>query len=309
MKVASSFLDCIGHTPLIELTSIEKAYDLPFRLLAKLEKLNPAGSIKDRIAMQMILDLEESGEIDKDTVLIEPTSGNTGIGLAAICAKKGYRLIIVMPESMSIERRKMMKGYGAELVLTPASLGMKGSIAKAEELKASFPKARIIGQFENPSNPKAHYLHTGPEIYEDTDGEVDVLISPIGTGGTLSGISRYLKGKKESVIVLGVEPAGSPVLTQGHAGKHAIQGIGAGFVPNTLDTKAYDRVLTVTDEDALACAREVGHKEGVLVGISSGAALSAALQIAKEKEFAGKTVVIIFPDGGERYLSTALFED
>ena len=278
-------------------------------MLAKLEYFNPAGSVKDRIAKQMLDDAEAAGKLDKDTVIIEPTSGNTGIGLSAIAAARGYKIVIVMPETMSVERRQLMKAYGAELVLTPGAEGMTGAIKKANELAESYEKAFVPGQFVNPSNPKAHYLTTGPEIWEDTDGNVDYFISGVGTGGTLSGTGKYLKEHKADVKVVAVEPATSPVLSEGHGGPHKIQGIGAGFVPDTLDTSVYDEVVTVTNEDAFRVGKEIGHNEGVLVGISSGAAIAAAIEVAKRPEAEGKTIVALLPDTGDRYLSTALFQD
>ena len=276
---------------------------------SKLEYFNPAGSVKDRIAKQMLDDAEAAGKLDKDTVIIEPTSGNTGIGLSAIAAARGYKIVIVMPETMSVERRQLMKAYGAELVLTPGAEGMTGAIKKANELAESYEKAFVPGQFVNPSNPKAHYLTTGPEIWEDTDGNVDYFISGVGTGGTLSGTGKYLKEHKADVKVVAVEPATSPVLSEGHGGPHKIQGIGAGFVPDTLDTSVYDEVVTVTNEDAFRVGKEIGHNEGVLVGISSGAAIAAAIEVAKRPEAEGKTIVALLPDTGDRYLSTALFQD
>ena len=279
------------------------------KVLAKLEYFNPAGSVKDRIAKQMLDDAEAAGKLDKDTVIIEPTSGNTGIGLSAIAAARGYKIIIVMPETMSVERRQLMKAYGAELVLTPGAEGMTGAIKKANELAESYEKAFVPGQFVNPSNPKAHYLTTGPEIWEDTDGNVDYFIAGVGTGGTLSGTGKYLKEHNSDVKVVAVEPATSPVLSEGHGGPHKIQGIGAGFVPDTLDTSIYDEVITVTNEDAFKVGKEIGHNEGVLVGISSGAAIAAAIEVAKRPEAEGKTIVALLPDTGDRYLSTPLFQD
>lgn len=308
-KIYTSADQLVGHTPLLELTHLEAKYNLKAKVLAKLEYFNPAGSVKDRIAKQMLDDAEAAGKLDKDTVIIEPTSGNTGIGLSAIAAARGYKIVIVMPETMSVERRQLMKAYGAELVLTPGSEGMTGAIKKANELAESYEKAFVPGQFVNPSNPKAHYLTTGPEIWEDTDGNVDYFISGVGTGGTLSGTGKYLKEHKADVKVVAVEPATSPVLSEGHGGPHKIQGIGAGFVPDTLDTSVYDEVVTVTNEDAFRVGKEIGHNEGVLVGISSGAAIAAAIEVAKRPEAEGKTIVALLPDTGDRYLSTALFQD
>lgn len=297
----------IGKTPLLELTHIEKEFGLKAKLLAKLEYLNPAGSIKDRVGKAMIEDAEKSGKLTKDSVIIEPTSGNTGIGLALVATAKGYRTIIVMPDTMSEERRKLITAYGAELVLTDGKLGMAGAIAKAEELAKELPGGFVAGQFVNPVNPKAHFETTGPEIYADTDGEVDILVATVGTGGTITGTGEYLKSVKPEVKVIAVEPASSPVLSGGKAGSHAIQGIGAGFIPEILNTKVYDEVLTVTNEDAYAGGRMIGRKEGILVGISSGAALMAAIEAAKREENAGKTIVVILPDSGDRYLSTEMF--
>lgn len=308
-KVYTSADQLIGHTPLLELTHLEAKYNLKAKVLAKLEYFNPAGSVKDRIAKQMLDDAEAAGKLDKDTVIIEPTSGNTGIGLSAIAAARGYKIIIVMPETMSVERRQLMKAYGAELVLTPGAEGMTGAIKKANELAESYEKAFVPGQFVNPSNPKAHYLTTGPEIWEDTDGNVDYFIAGVGTGGTLSGTGKYLKEHNSDVKVVAVEPATSPVLSEGHGGPHKIQGIGAGFVPDTLDTSIYDEVITVTNEDAFKVGKEIGHNEGVLVGISSGAAIAAAIEVAKRPEAEGKTIVALLPDTGDRYLSTPLFQD
>ena len=299
----------IGKTPLLELTHIEKALGLKAKVLAKLEYLNPAGSVKDRVAKAMIDDAEEKGLLKPGSVIIEPTSGNTGIGLAAVAAARGYRIIIVMPDTMSVERRQLMKAYGAELVLSEGAKGMKGAIAKADELAAEIPDSFIPGQFVNPANPKAHFETTGPEIYADTDGEVDIFVAGVGTGGTITGVGEYLKSKKPEVKVVAVEPATSPVLSKGTAGAHKIQGIGAGFVPQVLDTQVYDEIIPVTNEDAFALGREVGHSEGVLVGISSGAAVWAALQIAQRPESAGKTIVVLLPDTGDRYLSTPLFAE
>ena len=299
----------IGNTPLLELSHIEETFALDAKIYAKLEYFNPAGSVKDRIAAAMIAAAERSGQLHKDSVIIEPTSGNTGIGLASVAAAKGYRIIIVMPETMSIERRKLMKAYGAELVLTEGSKGMKGAIAKAEELAASIPGGFLPAQFENPENPKIHFETTGPEIYDATDGTVDILVAGVGTGGTISGTGQYLKSRKAEVKVIAVEPASSPVLSTGVGGAHKIQGIGAGFVPATLDTGVYDEIITVENEDAFETGKLIGKKEGILVGISSGAALHAAIEVAKRKENKGKNIVVIFPDSGDRYLSTPLFEE
>ena len=299
----------IGKTPLLELTHIEKERNLKARILAKLEYFNPAGSVKDRIAKKMIDDAEAAGQLKPGSVIIEPTSGNTGIGLASVAAARGYRIIIVMPETMSVERRQLMKAYGAELVLTEGAKGMKGAIAKADELAKEIPNSFVPGQFVNPSNPKAHIETTGPEIYEDTDGKVDYFVAGVGTGGTITGVGQYLKRKVPSVKVVAVEPASSPVLSQGVAGAHKIQGIGAGFVPDVLDTKVYDEIIPVSNEDAFADGRLVGRKEGVLVGISSGAALHAAVELAKRPENEGKTIVVLFPDTGDRYLSTPMFAE
>ena len=298
----------VGHTPLIELKNIEKKYSLLGKIFAKVESYNPAGSIKDRAALYMIKDAEESGLLKKDSVIIEPTSGNTGIGLAYIGKLKGYRVILTMPSSMSIERRNILASYGAELVLTDASLGMGGAIAKAEELQKEIPHSVILGQFVNPSNPKAHYETTGPEIYEQLDGKVDVFVAGVGTGGTITGAGRFLKEKNKNTYVVAVEPLGSPVLSKGEKGKHGIQGIGAGFVPKILDTKIYDEVITISDDDAFKLGREVRELDNISVGISSGAALKAAIELASRKEFKNKNIVVIFPDGGDRYLSTKLFE-
>ena len=299
----------IGKTPLLELTHIEKELNLKARILAKLEYFNPAGSVKDRIAKKMIDDAEAAGQLKPGSVIIEPTSGNTGIGLASVAAARGYRIIIVMPETMSVERRQLMKAYGAELVLTEGAKGMKGAIAKADELAKEIPNSFVPGQFVNPSNPKAHIEATGPEIYEDTDGKVDYFVAGVGTGGTVTGVGQYLKRKVPSVKVVAVEPASSPVLSQGVAGAHKIQGIGAGFVPEVLNTKVYDEVIAVENEDAFATGREIGRSEGVLVGISSGAAVYAAIQLAKRPENAGKNIVVLLPDTGDRYLSTPLFAE
>ena len=299
----------IGKTPLLELTHIEKEECLNAKLLAKLEYFNPAGSVKDRIAKAMIDDAEASGKLKPGSTIIEPTSGNTGIGLAAVAAARGYRIIIVMPETMSVERRQLMKAYGAELVLTEGAKGMKGAIAKSEELAAEIEGSFIPGQFVNPANPKAHRETTGPEIYEDTDGKVDIFVAGVGTGGTLTGVGDYLKSKNPDVKIVAVEPADSPVLSKGTPGSHKIQGIGAGFVPDVLDTKIYDEIITVTNDDAFATGKQIGKAEGVLVGISSGAAAWAAIQLAKRPENAGKTIVALLPDTGDRYLSTPLFAD
>ena len=308
-KIYKSASELIGKTPLLELTNIEKNDNLEARLLAKLEYFNPAGSVKDRIAFEMIEDAEEKGLLKKDSVIIEPTSGNTGIGLAAVAAAKGYEITIVMPETMSVERRKLMKAYGANLVLTEGSKGMKGAIAKAQELAESTPNSFIPGQFVNPANPSAHRKTTGPEIWEDTDGKVDIFVAGVGTGGTITGVGEYLKGKNPGVKVVAVEPANSAVLSTGVAGAHKIQGIGAGFVPDVLNTKVYDEIISVANEAAYEYARRMGKEEGVLVGISSGAALSAAVQLAKRPENKGKTIVALLPDTGDRYLSTELFSE
>ena len=299
----------IGRTPLLELTHLEKKYGLKARILAKLEYLNPAGSVKDRIARAMIDDAEARGLLHEGSVIIEPTSGNTGIGLASVAAARGYRVIIVMPETMSVERRQLMKAYGAELVLTEGTKGMKGAIAKADELAQEIPGSFVPGQFVNAANPKAHFDTTGPEIWQDTDGQVDWFVAGVGTGGTITGVGQYLKSRNAAVRVAAVEPKSSAVLSTGVAGAHKIQGIGAGFVPQVLDTQVYDEIIPVTNEDAFALGREVGHSEGVLVGISSGAAVWAALQIARRPESAGKTIVVLLPDTGDRYLSTPLFAD
>ena len=299
----------IGRTPLLELTRIERWFDLKARILVKLEYFNPSGSVKDRIARAMIDAAEASGRLRPGSVIIEPTSGNTGIGLAAVAAAKGYRILIVMPETMSVERRQLMKAYGAELVLTDGAKGMKGAIEKAGELAKEIPGSFVPGQFVNPANPKAHFEHTGPEIYADTDGKVDIFVAGVGTGGTITGVGEYLKSKNPAVKIVAVEPADSPVLSGGAAGPHKIQGIGAGFVPDVLDTKVYDEVLTVTNQDAFAAGKEIGRREGVLVGISSGAAVHAAILLANREENAGKTIVVLLPDTGDRYLSTPLFAD
>ena len=307
MTVYKSVSELIGGTPLVELTNYEKNNDLDAIIVGKVESFNPAGPVKDRVAKAMIDDALASGKIDADTVLIEPTSGNTGIGLAAIAAARGMRLIIAMPETMSVERRNLMKAYGAELVLTDGALGMKGAIARAEELAAEIPNSFIVGQFTNPANPAVHEATTGPEIWEATGGDVDIFVAGVGTGGTVSGAGAYLKRMNPDVQVVAVEPAASPVLSEGRAGAHKIQGIGAGFVPDTLDTAVYDEVIAVADEDAFAVGRELAAKEGLLVGISSGAAVAAATQLARRPENKGKTIVVILPDTGERYLTTAMF--
>ena len=299
----------IGKTPLLELTHIEKALGLKAKVLAKLEYFNPAGSVKDRVAKAMIDDAEEKGLLKPGSVIIEPTSGNTGIGLAAVAAARGYRIIIVMPDTMSVERRQLMKAYGAELVLSEGAKGMKGAIAKADDLAAEIPDSFIPGQFVNPANPKAHFETTGPEIYADTDGEVDIFVAGVGTGGTITGVGEYLKSKKPEIKVVAVEPATSPVLSKGTAGAHKIQGIGAGFVPKVLDTGVYDEIIPVANEDAFAVGKQIGKAEGVLVGISSGAAAWAAIELAKRPENEGKTIVVLLPDTGDRYLSTPLFAD
>ena len=299
----------IGKTPLLELTHIEKKLGLKAKILAKLEYLNPAGSVKDRVAKAMIDDAEEKGLLKPGSVIIEPTSGNTGIGLAAVAAARGYRIIIVMPDTMSVERRQLMKAYGAELVLSEGAKGMKGAIAKADELAASIPDSFIPGQFVNPANPKAHFETTGPEIYADTDGKVDIFVAGVGTGGTITGVGEYLKPRKPEIKVVAVEPATSPVLSKGTAGAHKIQGIGAGFVPKVLDTGVYDEIIPVANEDAFAVGKQIGKAEGVLVGISSGAAAWAAIELAKRPENEGKTIVVLLPDTGDRYLSTPLFAD
>ena len=308
-KIFTSADQLIGHTPLMELTNIEKKHGLKAKLLAKLEYFNPAGSVKDRIAKAMIDDAEAKGLLKPGSVIIEPTSGNTGIGLASVAAARGYRIIIVMPETMSVERRQIMKAYGAELVLTEGAKGMKGAIAKAEELSKEIPNSFIPGQFVNPANPKAHFETTGPEIFADTDGKVDIFVAGVGTGGTVTGVGQYLKSRNPSVKVVAVEPKSSAVLSTGVAGPHKIQGIGAGFVPDVLDTKVYDEIIPVTNEDAFAAGKEIGRSEGVLVGISSGAALWAGIDLAKRPENAGKTIVVLLPDTGDRYLSTPLFAD
>lgn len=308
-NIYPSVLELIGKTPLVELQGMEKAHRLPARLLAKLECFNPGGSAKDRIALAMIRDAEEKGLLREGSVIIEPTSGNTGIGLACVATVRGYKSIIVMPDSMSIERQLLMKAYGAQVVLTPGSLGMQGAIQKAEELAAQIPGSFIPAQFDNPANAAAHEASTGPEIWADTDGQVDIFVAGVGTGGTITGTGRYLKQQNPQVQIIAIEPAGSPLLSKGLAGPHGLQGIGANFVPAVLDTGIYDDVITVTEEDAYACARMAGEKDGILVGISSGAALYGALQLAKKEENRGKTIVVLLPDTGERYLSTAMFRE
>lgn len=307
MAIYKSALDLVGNTPLLEVTHFEKDNNLEATVLVKLEYFNPAGSVKDRIAKAIIEDAEKTGKLKPDSVIIEPTSGNTGIGLASVAAAKGYRLIITMPETMSVERRNLMKAYGAELVLTDGSKGMKGAIAKANELAEEIPNSFIAGQFTNPVNPATHKATTGPEIWNDTEGKVDIFIAGVGTGGTLSGVGEYLKSKNPDVKIVAVEPATSPVLSKGTAGPHKIQGIGAGFVPDTLDTKVYDEILPIANEAAFSNANDIAKTEGILVGISSGAALAAAIELAKREENAGKTIVALFPDTGERYLSTGVF--
>ena len=309
-QIYTSADQLIGHTPLLELTHIEKAHGLKAKVVAKLEYFNPAGSVKDRIARAMIDDAAEAkGILKPGSVIIEPTSGNTGIGLASVAAARGYRIIIVMPETMSVERRQLMKAYGAELVLTEGAKGMKGAIAKADELAKEIPNSFVAGQFVNPANPKAHYETTGPEIWQDTDGKVDFFVAGVGTGGTITGVGKFLKEKNPAVKVVAVEPKTSAVLSTGIAGSHKIQGIGAGFVPDVLDTRIYDEIIPVDNDDAFAVGKEIGHREGVLVGISSGAALWAAIELAKRPENAGKTIVVLLPDTGDRYLSTPLFAD
>ena len=308
-EIKNSFLDLVGNTPLVRVNNLIKKDELKADVLAKLEYFNPAGSVKDRIAKEMIQDALEKGLINENTTLIEPTSGNTGIGLSAVATALNLKIIITMPETMSVERRNLMKAYGAELVLTPGSEGMKGAIAKAKELASQIENSFIPGQFENPANPTAHYKTTGPEIYEQTEGKVDIFVAGVGTGGTISGIGKYLKEKNPEVKVVAVEPASSPVLSTGKGGAHKIQGIGAGFVPETLDTKIYDEIITVENEDAFATGKEMAKTEGILVGISSGAALYAAKELAKREENAGKTIVVLVPDGGDRYLSTPLIQD
>ncbi len=308
-RIYTSADQLIGNTPLLELTHIEEAFGLKARILAKLEYLNPAGSVKDRIAKAMIDDAERSGRLKPGSVIIEPTSGNTGIGLASVAAAKGYRIILVMPETMSVERRQLMKAYGAELVLTEGAKGMKGAIAKAEELAAEIPNSFLPGQFVNPANPQAHRESTGPEIFRDTDGQVDIFVAGVGTGGTITGVGEYLKAQKPEVQIVAVEPAASPVLSAGTAGAHKIQGIGAGFVPDVLNTKIYDEIIPVENENAFAAGNLIGKQEGILVGISSGAAVWAAIEVAKRKENEGKTIVVLLPDTGDRYLSTPLFAE
>ena len=308
-RIYTSADQLIGKTPLLELTHIEKKFGLKARLLAKLEYFNPAGSVKDRVAKAMLDEAEASGKLKPDSVIIEPTSGNTGIGLASVAAARGYRIIIVMPETMSVERRQLMKAYGAELVLSDGAKGMKGAIARANELAEEIPNSFIPGQFVNPANPAAHRETTGPEIYEDTAGDVDIFVAGVGTGGTITGVGEYLKGQKPSVRIVAVEPSGSPVLSTGVGGAHKIQGIGAGFVPDVLNTNVYDEIIPVTNEDAFETGRLIGHSEGVLVGISSGAAAWAAIELAKRPENEGKTIVVLLPDTGDRYLSTPLFAD
>lgn len=308
-RIYKTASELIGKTPLLELSHIEKNENLEARILAKLEYFNPAGSVKDRVAKAMIEDAEEKGLLKAGSVIIEPTSGNTGIGLAAVAAAKGYEIIIVMPDTMSVERRKLMKAYGAKLVLTEGAKGMKGAIAKAQELADETPNSFIPGQFVNPANPAAHKRTTGPEIWEDTDGNVDIFVAGVGTGGTVTGVGEYLKEKNPNVKVVAVEPETSPVLSQGVAGAHKIQGIGAGFVPDVLNTKVYDEVLAISNEDAFAFGKRIGKEEGVLVGISSGAALAAAVKLAKREENKGKTIVVLLPDTGDRYLSTPLFDE
>lgn len=308
-NIYNSIDKLVGNTPLLELTNIEKKYNLKAKLLAKLEYLNPAGSVKDRVALAMINDMEQNGLLKPDSVIIEPTSGNTGIGLACVGAARGYRVIIVMPDSMSVERQQLMKAYGAELVLTEGAKGMSGAIAKAEQLKAELPNSIIAGQFVNPANPKAHFDTTGPEIYRDTDGKVDVFVAGVGTGGTITGTGEYLKSQNPNIKIIAVEPASSPLLSNGTAAPHKIQGIGANFVPQVLNTTIYDEIITVTDENAFESGRLIGKTEGVLVGISSGAALSAAIKVAKRDENNGKTIVVLLADTGDRYLSTEMFKE
>ena len=308
-EIKKGFLDLVGQTPLVRLNNLIKKEGLEADVLAKLEYFNPAGSVKDRIAKEMILDAMEKGLINENTTLIEPTSGNTGIGLSAVATSLNLKIIITMPETMSVERRNLMKAYGAELVLTPGSEGMKGAIAKAKELASQIENSFIPGQFENPANPQAHYKTTGPEIYRQTEGKVDIFVAGVGTGGTISGVGKYLKEQNPNVKVVAVEPASSPVLSTGKGGAHKIQGIGAGFVPDTLDTKIYDEIITVENEDAFASGKEVAKTEGILIGISSGAAIQAAKELAKREENKGKTIVVLLPDGGDRYLSTPLIQD
>ena len=308
-KIYTSVTELIGRTPLIELVNIEKKYDLKAKVVAKLELFNPAGSVKDRVARAMVEDAEKSGKLKKGSTIIEPTSGNTGIGLASVATAKGYKTILTMPETMSVERRNLLKAYGAEIVLTDGTKGMSGAIAKAKELEKEIDGGIILGQFENPANPKAHFDTTGPEIWEDTDGNVDFFVAGVGTGGTRSGVGNFLKSKKADVKVVAVEPAGSPDLSKATAGAHKIQGIGAGFVPDVLDTRVYDEIITVENQDAFATGRKIGHQEGVLVGISCGAAVWAASELAKRPEYEGKNIVVILPDTGDRYLSTPLFAE
>ena len=309
MKIYERITDTIGHTPLVELKNIEKQFNLKAKLVAKVESFNPAGSVKDRIAFAMISDAESKGLINKDTVIVEPTSGNTGIGLSMVAASKGLRIILTMPETMSVERRNLLKAYGAELVLTEGAKGMKGAIAKAEEVAKETPNSFIPSQFTNMANPKMHYLTTGPEIFEDSQGTVDIFVAGVGTGGTLSGTGKFLKEKKASVKVVAVEPETSPVLSKGTPGPHKIQGIGAGFVPETLDTSIYDEIITISNEEAFEKGKLSARKEGLLIGISSGAALAAAIKLAQREENEGKTIIVLFPDTGERYLSTAMFAE
>ena len=309
MKINKHIYDTIGNTPLVELTNLEKELNLQARIIAKVESFNPAGSVKDRIALAMIEDAERQGLINKDTLLIEPTSGNTGIGLSMVAAAKGYHIILTMPETMSLERRNLLKAYGAELVLTEGSKGMKGAIAKAEELKAQYPNSFIPSQFSNPANPNIHYLTTGREIYSDLDGQVDIFVAGVGTGGTISGVGKYLKEQNPSIKVVAVEPETSPVLSKGISGPHKIQGIGAGFIPDTLNTNIYDEIITIANEDAFEMGRHIARKEGLLVGISSGAAIKAATILAQREENKNKTIVVLLPDTGERYLSTPMFQD
>lgn len=308
-KVYTSVTQLVGDTPLLELTRVEEKFGLQAKILAKLEYFNPAGSVKDRVAQAMLDDAEKQNLINKDTVIIEPTSGNTGIGLASAAAARGYRMIIVMPETMSVERRQLMKAFGAELVLTEGPKGMKGAIAKAQELAASIPNSYIPGQFVNPANPEIHKTSTGVEIWNDTDGTVDIFVAGVGTGGTITGVGEFLKSKKSDVKIVAVEPADSPVLSKGVAGAHKIQGIGAGFIPEILNTSIYDEIITVTNADAFATGKMIGHTEGILVGVSSGAAVSAAIELAKRDENRNKTIVVLLPDSGDRYLSTPLFAD
>ena len=309
MKIYNKIIDAIGRTPLVELTNIEKKYKLKAKIIAKVESFNPGGSVKDRVAKAMIEKAEKEGLINQNSVIIEPTSGNTGVGLCMVCASKGLHVIIVMPDTMSIERRNLMKAYGAELVLTEGSKGMKGAIAKAEELAKEIPNSFIPSQFTNMANPNIHYLTTGPEIYKDLEGNIDFFVAGVGTGGTISGTGNYLKEKKPSIKVVAVEPETSPVLSKGTPGPHKIQGIGAGFVPDTLDTKVYDEIIPISNEEAFEKGRESARTEGLLIGISSGAALAAAIKIAQREENKGKTIVVLFPDTGERYLSTAMFQE